>query len=355
MGLPSINIVFKTAASTAVQRSQRGIVGVILKDSALTGAKVMADDSEIPSGLSEVNKDYLEKTFMGYENKPQKVLAYGLAADATDFTAALNYFATQKFNYLVGPPDCSADEAKAIADWIKSQRTDNKRTYKAVLPNTAADSEGIINFTTDGIAAGKIYTAAEYCGRIAGLIAGTPIKIACTFAPLPEVTDVTRLTNAQMGAAIDAGQFIIFHDGEKVKAGRGVNSLQTVTDDKGEAFKKIKIIDAIDMMEDDIRLLTQDNYFGKYPNSYDNKCLLITAIQDYFTELEKGGVLSSGTSNVEIDIDKTKEYLKGQKKDISGMSDQQIKTAETGTHVFLKGTVGILDTIEDLDLSASMV
>lgn len=350
MGMPSINIAFRTAASTVVNRSQHGVVGVILKDSSkdVTGAQSMADETEIPEKLSAVNQDYLKKTFLGYVNKPAKVLAYVLAADATDFSAALAYFATQKINYLVGPPDCTTDESQAIATWIKAQRAD-KRTYKSVLPNTAADSEGIINFTTDGIAAGTMFTTAGYCSRIAGLIAGTPMKISCTYAPLPEVTDVTRLTESDMNAAVDAGKFILFHDGEKVKVGRGVNSLQTTTADKGDSFKKIKIVDAMDMMQDDIRLLTQDNYFGKYPNSYDNKCLLITAIKDYFSELEKEDVLAPGTI-LEIDIEKTKVYLNSQHKDISKMTDQEIKMADTGTHVFLKGSIGIYDTIEDLDL-----
>lgn len=354
MGMPSINIVFRTVAATVVCRSQHGVVGVILKDSAAgtSGAQVMADETKIPAALSAVNQDYLKKTFIGYVNKPLKVIAYVLAADATDFSTALAYFATQQINYLVGPPDCTADEAQAISTWVIAQRTD-KRTYKAVLPGIAADNEGIINFTTDGIAAGSLYATAGYCGRIAGVLAGTPIKIAATFAPLPEVTDVTRLTEAEMDAAVDAGKLIAFHDGEKVKLGRAVNSLQTTTADKGNAFKKIKIVDAVDMMRDDIRLLTQDNYFGKYPNSYDNKCLLITAIQDYFAELERADVLGPGTT-VEIDVDKTKAYLTANSTDISKLNDQQIKMANTGTHVLLKGMVSIYDTIEDLDLDMVM-
>jgi hypothetical protein len=32
MGLPNINIEFKTAAATAIERSQKGVVGIILLD-----------------------------------------------------------------------------------------------------------------------------------------------------------------------------------------------------------------------------------------------------------------------------------------------------------------------------------
>ena len=354
MGMPSINIVFRTTASTIVRRSQYGIVGAILKDATLgtNGAHALEDETEIPATLSEVNQDYLKKTFLGYTNKP-KVIAYVLPADAADLSEALAYFATQQVNYIVGPPDCTVDEAQAISDWVIAQRI-GKRTYKAVLPNIASDNEGIINFTTDEIQADKkTYTTAGYCGRIAGIIAGTPIKISATFAPLAEVTDIKRLSESNMDKAVDNGELIIFHDGEKVKVGRAVNSLTSITADKDNAFKKIKIVSTVDMMKDDIRLLTQDNYFGKYPNSYDNKCLLITAVQDYFEELENEGVIASGTI-VEINVEKTKAYLKENGVDTSKMNDQQIKAANTGSHVFLKGVVSIYDTIEDLDLDMVM-
>lgn len=352
MGLPDINISFKNAAATVVRRAARGIVAVILLDSAdgTAGAHVMTGENQIPAALSAANQTYLKQVFIGYVNKPSKVIAYVLAQTATDFTEAFTYLATQKINYIVGPPDCTTAQATEIVTWVKDQRAD-KRTPKAVVPDMSADNEAIINFTTDEIkVSGTTYTTAAYCGRIAGLIAGTPITIACTYAELLEVTDVKRLSDTDKNAAVDAGQLIIFHDGEKVKVGRGVNSLTTTTDTKNESFKKIKIIEAVDMIQDDIRMLTQDNYIGKYSNTYDHKCLLITAIQEYLSQLETDGVLTAGKSAVELDIDAQEAYLQGKGIDTSKMSDQEVKAADTGSHVFLKAAVGIPDTIEDIDL-----
>ncbi|QEY34617.1 phage tail sheath protein [Caproiciproducens galactitolivorans] len=352
MGLPNINISFKNAAATATRRASRGVVAVILLDSAAgtAGAHVMTSDTQIPKELSVANKEYLSHVFLGYVNKPSKVIAYVLAADAEGLSAALAYFATQKVNYVVGPPDCTTAQAAEIVTWVKAQRAD-KRTPKAIVPNTAADNEGVINFTSDEIRVGdKIYTTSGYCGRIAGLIAGTPITISCTYAELPEIADVKRMTESEIDTAIDAGQFVIFHDGEKVKVGRGVNSLTTTTDQKNGSWKKIKIIEAKDMIEDDIRMLTQDNYIGKYSNTYDHKCLLITAIKEYFDQLETDGVLTAGKSSVELDLEAQEAYLQGKGIDTSKLSEQEIKTADTGSHVFLKATVSIPDTIEDINL-----
>ncbi len=352
MGLPSIDINFRNMAQTSLRRSQRGVVAAIIKDSAegMSGAFVLTADSQIPTGLSAVNKDYLEKIFIGYDNKPSKVIVYILGSDAEDLSEALDYMAGQSLNYLVGPADCTSEEAQQICTWVKVQRAD-KHTPKAVLPKTAADDEGVINFTTEEIKVGEsTYSTAAYCGRIAGLLATTPLTGSCTYAVLPEVTSVKVLTDAEKDTAVDDGQFILFYDGEKVKVGRGVNSLVTTGDSKNASYKKIKIVDAVDLMQDNLRLLIQDNYIGKYRNIYDNKCLLVTAIKEYFAQMEIGGVLLAGKSVVAIDIGAQEAYLKDNGIDTSAMNEQNIKTADTGSHVFLTATVGIPDTIEDVNL-----
>lgn len=349
MGLPNINIIFKTQAASFVKRSEKGVVAMILKDSKLNGSHEYTNVSEIPTTLTKENQSYIARAFTGYVNPPRKVLVYVLAADG-ELADALAYFATVKFDYLVGAPDCSEEDAQTIATWIKSRRAD-EATPKAVLPNIAADHEGIINFTTEGITAGETsYTAAQYCSRIAGLIAGTPRDISCTYAPLPELTDITRLSKDDMDTAIDAGKFILYHDGEKVKVARGVNSLVTTSADKGDAFKKIKIVETVDMIREDIQSLAEDSYFGKYANSYDNKCLLITAISGYLEQLELDGILRAGASKVKINVEAQEAYLKSIGVDTSKMSEQQIKEADTGAKVFLTASIGILDAIEDIDL-----
>lgn len=356
MGLPNINIAFKTQAISAIKRSQKGVLAIIVRDAAVAaqGAHVLTNTTQIPTTLGADNKAYIAQAFVGYVNPPRKVILYVLDPEEIDLTEALAYFETQVFDYLVGPLDCTADDATEIANWVASQRA-NDFTPKAVLPNKAADSEAIINFTTDGIKVGTTeYTSAEYCARIAGLIAGTPMTISCTYAPLPEVTDVDRLTKAEMDEAIDNGEFILVHDGEKVKVGRGVNSLQTTSQDKGEIFKKIKIVEAVDMIKNDIKMTAQDNYIGKYANSYDNKCLLIAAIGGYFTQLELDGILQAGASSVGINLAAQEAYLQSVGIDTSDMTEQEIKEANTADKVFLQASIKILDAIEDIDLEIAI-
>ena len=354
MGMPSVSISFTEKAITAVKRGERGIVALILKDENIpeTNPIICLSSEDVPNTLSENNQEQIKLAMMGYINAPKKVIAYVLGADAEDYTEALNALKTVKFDYLAAPTVSTDNATNDIVSYVKAQRAEDK-LIKAVLPNVSGDHEGVINFATATVYANdKEYTTEQYCSRIAGIIAGTPINISCTYAPLMELTDCSRLTKEEMDTAVDAGKLIVWFDGEKVKTARGVNSLTTTTQDKGDSFKKIKIVEAMDMIATDIRTTAEDNYLGKYANSYDNKCLLISAIGNYFDQLKLDGVISAYT--IGIDIEANRSYLKGKGTDVESMSDDEIKVADTGSFVFLKATVKILDAIEDIVLPITL-
>ena len=349
MGMPSINISFTEAGQTVVKRGQRGILAMILKDTVPdVNPFVVTSSADIPSSLSTDNKEQLNFALKGYVNSPLKIIVYVLASDATSYTTALDYFKTVKFDYLVVPTVATDTKTSDIVTYVTNERASGK-LIKAVLPNTTADSEAIINFATSSVSIGTTtYTSEKFCSRIAGIICGTPIDISCTYAPLPELTDCTRLSKSDMDTAVDAGKLIVFWDGEKVKIGRGVNSLTTLSDTKKLQFKKIKIVEIMDMISNDIKLTCEDDYLGKFANSYDNKCLLLSAIGNYFDVLIAENVISR--YEIGIDIDANRSHLASTGIDVSNMSDEEIKKADTGSFVYLKATIRILDAIEDIVL-----
>lgn len=350
MGLPGINIEFTSTGITAVQRGERGIVLLILEDTANLGYKELTSIADIPAGLTTENQDYINKAFIGGSNPPVKVGIYVYDPLSEVLSDVLSVVETLRFDYLAYPEVADADTS-TVANAIKSMYDTKGIKSKAVLPNEPADHESIINFTTDNIEVdGATYTTAEYTARIAGLLAGTPLTISATFHPLSEVDDIPRLTKSEIDTAIDNGEFVLYHDGEKVKVARAVNSLVTTNQDKGAEFKKIKIVDILDLMYRDIRMTAEDNYLGKYANSYDNKILLISAIQGYLETLETDGLLDEGKNNVAIDIQAQTNYLQSTGVDVSTMKEQDIKKANTGDDVFLMANVKPLDAIEDISL-----
>lgn len=358
MGLPDINILFKSTASTAVQRSERGIVALILKDTVENGFHALTDITDIPATLSDSNKEQIQLAMKGGVTVPKKVVVYVLPSAALDYTEALDYLETVKFDYLA-IPGVQTGEITTIVTYIKQLRDNKDIKGKVVLPHAdSADHEGIINFATDDIEVGETtYTAAQYCARIAGLIAGTPLTQSVTYAVLPEVDDVPHLTKDEFDTAIDAGKLILMNDGEKVKIARGVNSLVTVTADKGAEFKKILIVEKNDMWHYDVKKVINDYYVGKYPNTYVNKLVLITSIQSYNDQLALEGLLDSSLpeyNRVGINLSAQKIYLTSIGTDLTDMKDQQIKESNTGDKVFIATNLKWADAMEDFDIAVSL-
>ena len=354
IGLPSLTISFQSAARAAANRSKRGYAGVFVRDAQAQGVHQLSSAALIPATLGADNQAYLQRTFLGYVNPPKKVIAYTTDEEDTNLAQALAYMATQEFDYLVGPADCSSTEAAAIATWVDSQRTNNGTKFKAVLPNQASDKYPIVNFAATGMTDGTdTYTTAEYCSRIAGVLAGTPMKISATFAPLPELTDVDRLTRDELDAAVNAGKLALKWDGRKVKVARAVNSFVTTSQGMLDSFKKIKIVEIMDLIRTDITATAEDSYIGKYANTYDNKLLLVTAIRGYFMGLEQDDLVQPGYT-VDIDVDAQEQWLTAQGVDTSELTEQEIREADTGSHVFLLVRCKILDAIEDIDIQVEI-
>nr|WP_302599625.1 phage tail sheath subtilisin-like domain-containing protein [uncultured Cellulosilyticum sp.] len=356
MGLPSVIINFKETGGTAIKRGERGIVALVLKDDVteIEHHEVLTV-ADIHDTLNAFNKGQVELALMGYQTPPKKVLAIVMPQEETSYSEVMKYLEALRWDYLA-IPQIEEENVSSIASWVKSLNETLDKKVKAVLPNCKGDHESIINFTSDNIITNtKAYTTAEYCSRIAGLLAGTPMTISATYAPLNEVVDFDRLTKTEIDVAINKGELVLYHDGEKVKVARAVNSFVTTTQDKGESFKKVKIVDAMHMIHDDVKKTAEDSYLGKYANSYDNKCLLVTAIQAYLDQLVLDGILDNSYDNkIHIDVESQRIYLKSIGVDVEALSEKEIKEYNTKDKVFLASNIKILDAIEDITLNINV-
>lgn len=453
LGLPQISITFKTAASTAVFRSSRGKVALILHDPNYTDKDGVttfdiSSASAIPSaGISDKNIDLVKKTLAG---SPTNVFAFlippktytevqdvqteatvpttttvtsdvtvasevtvtdpdtgetstvesevtvqseveletttvvtGTTTSTVTVTAtvtiedALKVAADFKANYIANPTGTPADH-ESLANFVKEQRKNRQKTMKAVVANVAADSPAVVNFTTGGIKTVNpdytaalaavdgddslvdedipryvTYTAAEYTGRIAGLLAGIGLDRSATYYQLGEI--VSCATYDDIDAAIDAGQLVLFdeHDGDGVKIARGINSYVNFSATEGEDFRFIKIVESVDLIRDDIADNFKKNYVGRVVNTIDNKRALVSAINGYLEGLF-GTVLDNSNSDsnfVEIDGAAHVRFMAARGIDCSSLSSEAILRTSTGTHVFLKGKLSVANAMEDLTLT----
>jgi hypothetical protein len=352
MGLPEINIEFKGKAVSAVQRSALGIVALILKDdtpSFKTKEYKSVEDIKDTDFTTE-NVDYIKKTFLGI---PSKVIVEVIPPTAKDYTDALKRLGSKKWNYLA-IPGIEKTDVSDIFSWIKSKRENEKKTFKAILPHAEADNEGVINFTTEDIKVGdKTYSASEYTCRIAGILAGLPFTRSSTYFVLDEVESITE--SETPNEDIDKGQLILISDGENIKIGRGVNSLTTTTIEKTEDFKKIKIVEVMDMILDDIRDTFNSSYVGKVTNTYDNQVLFFTSVNAYFKGLASEDILDSSYDNkATVDVEAQRLAWESIGTDTTNWDEKKVKNMAFKSNVFAAGNVKIVDAMEDLDFQIAI-
>ena len=346
IGLPSVIVEFKQKASTAIQRGNTGIVALVLRDSNAQGLHNVKGTYDIPSNLSEANKKYINLTLLGNVTAPSKVVAY-VVGEETQLSDALNYLETVDFNYLVVPA-IKENERTVVKTFIEKMRNDIKVRVKAVM-KLDADYEGIVNSNNTATMVEGEINVDEFCCVMAGLIAGTPLSQSVTYAVPKNVLDIPSQTKAESEAKVKNGELILVKEMGKIRVARGVNSLKTTTTEKGDLFQKIKLVDTMDLIHNDIRKTCIDTYIGKVANNYDNKCILMTAISSYFEELAKEQLIEKDFK-VDIDIDKQVKYLKSIGVDTSEMTDKEIKEANTKDKVFLMANIKLVDAMESINL-----
>ncbi len=356
IGLPKLKIAFEAAAQAVSNRAKRGYVGVLLRDEKAQGLHKILSDTMIPAELGEANRSCLKDAFRGSDRgRPALVYAAVMppaGADGGELPPGLALLESVSLDYLAVTPDVQEAELAAVDAWVRAQRA-AYRTVKLVRPAGEAGSNhmGIVDFDEPGLQAGGApVSAASLCPRIAGILAGIPMGMSATYAPLPEVTAVTPRDTAAQTAAIDGGRLILLHDGQKAKIARGVNSLTSIPLNGKADWRKIKIVEAMDLITYYLRTTVDDEYRGKYPNTYDNKQVLVSHISEYFQYLETQGVLNRGESFCEIDFDRQYDYLRAKGVDVSALSRQEVLEYQTDSWVFLRCGGRIVDAMEDFEV-----
>lgn len=290
--LPGAYINVRTNEPLSIAPGDRGTV-VILQEMSV-GADgdiytITATDAAWPENATADDKKLANEAL----KKAKTVRVYKLKANhaTADVTKALAALKTVDFNTLCYPYDGETETANktAIATWIKAMRDDEGVKCQAVLANHVADSEGIINVVQGIVMVDNTkMTAAETTAWVAGATAGASITTSNTGMIYTGAIDVDpRMTKSEMENAIKAGKFIFKSDSaQNVSVVYDINSLTTVTVDKGKMFTKNRVIRTIDNIANDITKIFEANYVGKVNNNDAGRSLLRASLVDYFTTLQ---------------------------------------------------------------------
>ncbi|MCM1338912.1 MAG: hypothetical protein NC191_04515 [Muribaculaceae bacterium] len=346
---PKFNVKFQELAVLAIQRQQRGNVVMILNDDTTDNDKITY------SGLGDVvKKDYTQENYdrltLAFLGNPSKVIVIKAEEELTDTLKKLDYFN----NYTLCYPEGSAADFTAIQNYIKGVRAKNNYSRAVLGSAMSPDAEYIINFATDNIQANvngevKTFTSGDYTARVAGALSGLASSRSLTYFELPEIVECPL--SADPDADVKAGKLVVLHQDGTFKLGRAVNSLTTLTDGVTEAFQKIRVVDIMDSIANDIVTTFRTSYVGKFTNNFTNKNRFVGAINAYLdTRASEGDLEAENDNAVTISYDKTRSYLKGKGVNVDDMSYMDILKANTLSYVFLDGVCSPTDTMEDLDL-----
>lgn len=356
MGMQTITIILKALASTGATRSTKGIVCIILDDPNVTGVKTYTALKKVTDNYSTSNKAVITRCFSDRGIKTLKVACYN-SENSETIETALKLLSGVKFNYLACPTATETDDKLKITQFIKDQRKNNNMIVKAVLNNYPGDYEGIINFINNQITLSDstVLTGAEFTVDFACLCATVSLTSSLTNAIVDGIKAVDSVGD-DLDTLVNEGKVFLFYDNdlESIVISRAVNSKTTIGSNEKESLKKIRVVEILDMIRDDIKVTFKTTYQGKIANTLANKKLLVSAINVYLRSMAKQGALNTGETNeVSLDVDSQKEYLEDKGIDVTDLTEDEILAKDTGENVFITGTIYVVDAMEDLQLILS--
>lgn len=344
---PTFTVTFKELAVSAIKRQTRGnIILVLDSDVDKTTYKMLSDVDKDDFS----NDDYLklQLCFMG---NPKKVTVLQKEDDISDLITKLNTYD----NYIFCYPDITSSEITAIKNYLSTQRSNNNYSIGIFTNASGLDSYYLINFISSSnieiLIGDNTYEILpkNYTARIAGILGGLAQNRSLTYFELPEIVNMDIPLNTD--SIVAGGGLTIIYQDNSFKFGRAVNSLITLGDGISEAFQKIRIVNIMDMIANDIITTFRKSYVGKYVNNYANKKRFIGACNTYLKELTAYGLLDSANDNaVYLSYDKIKAYIEAKGIDTANLSYQDIISYNTGSKVILDGVCSPTDCMEDLNL-----
>lgn len=348
MGMPEVKISFQENAQNFIKRLGRGIVAVAFIGTGFSQAKVidLAFATELDKALGDLPKESQEKVGRlvrgAFVGGARKVFAV-CGKDVTAVTGALEGL---RFNWLA-LGGLTPEDQETLATWAKQKDYTTGRTFILL------GGEGLAKAKSGHVVALEgTYTTNEKVTSafLAGIFAGLSDRSG-TFYVVDEATDGTGYANRdQADATIDKGLLTVFYDGEKAKIGRAVTT--AYAPDKKSAYAKIRNVDTMNMIVDDIKNTFYDAYVGQVLNDYDHKMGFVGQLNQVYLKGLEGSILDPGGINkVDLDLEKHAGLAAAEGMDVSTMTDQALRKYNTGEVVYLTGRLKLLDSMEDLYIS----
>jgi len=265
-------------------------------------------------------KDLVKNKYVQFSGEGEVTITAGVTLSGgkngvpsvADYTAFLEAAETEYFDVIALPNNTSEQLKATFVAFIKRLRDDQGRKVQGVLPNYAADHEGIINVTSGVVLEdGTEITPAKATAWVAGASAGANFNQSLTFVEYEGAVDtLERLDNDQVEYRLSQGEFLFTFDARDrtVSVEKDINSLTSYTTEKNKTFGKNKIIRVLDAINNDLTREMKDLIKlrkangNDIPASDDGLQLVKTLITQYLTQLQDGSGITGFDSETDIVI-----------------------------------------------------
>lgn len=210
---------------------------------------------------------------------------------------------------------CPATEATTVTLYSKfNERVRDTLGAKAQLVawQPQADYEGVIGVwntaTHPSIASVPVNSLVYW---VTGAQAGVAVNRSLTNAVYDgELTVDVEYTQAELEAAIKAGKFMIHNVNGTARVLEDINTLVTLTDEKGEIFQSNQTVRVCDQIANDVAVLFNTRYVGQVPNDASGRATLWNDIVKLVQDLERiRAVEDFDTDTVTVEVGNSKKAV----------------------------------------------
>lgn len=175
-------------------------------------------------------------------------------------------------------------------NFAKRMREEVGLKFQAVVYRQAADYEGVVNVKNKTLDQDWPESAMVYWAT--GANAGCSLSGSCTNQKYDgEFEPDVSYTQAQLKAAIKAGEFTFHRVNSDAHVLTDINSLVTLTDTKNDLFQDNATIRTIDEIAISIARIFNTKYIGKIRNSAAGRIMFWNDIVTHHKELEQLGAI----------------------------------------------------------------
>lgn len=344
---PDISVKFQTLARTIIQRSERGILYLIVDDATQTEKyKTLYSISDIIEAEWDANVlNYIKLAFTTTVSTSNKMVVRNMLGDA--LATILTEFDNRKMTHLAGPELIEADDLTVVT-WAKEKWEKKGVTYFSSFVDDADNVAVVYVKNNVWVTSLGTFTGQQFTAGYAGLFAGMPINRSGDNVVLPGVISVDDVVPAN-------GALCAYNDDEQVRIVYALNSKVTFDSTWKKDTRKIKVVEGMNIVRFDIQDTFKDYWLGLYINDYDNKMAFNNIVNNiYFKELQPN-VLSADYANyIDVDEAENKTVIIADGGDPNTMTDLEIRRYPTADSVYLAGDVRFSDTMANLSLIINM-